>query len=78
MEWNDSGSWLQIEVCLHLLPLEKKRKNLISIPFLQLDLCESPKFRSNQMSSWKTILLRAMKYKHKDNTPAPEITHELC
>lgn len=61
--------------CLWLLPKEKQKSHFRS--FLHLVLCEPPEFRINQMSSWRTILLRAMKYKYKDNTLAQEITHDF-
>lgn len=43
----------------------RKKKN---IGFGSFYSCEPPEFINTQMSLWKIILLRAMKYKYKDTT----------
>lgn len=43
----------------------RKKKN---IGFGSFYSCEPPEFINTQMSLWKIILLRAMKYRYKDTT----------
>lgn len=65
--WHGVGCFRHLagERSLLVTIAHRKKKNTVFGSFYS---CEPPEFINTQMSLWKIILLRAMKYKYKDTT----------